>query len=107
MPPHRLPLLALVTALALTAAGCASGGSAPPRVSTPLIPAPASGTAWQIKANGGADTYGETSPDGSPWITVGGDGSINARIPASAATQQAAPAVQQGTVGSLQIRRAP
>lgn len=107
MTPQRLSVLALLAAAALPAAGCASGASAPPRVSTPPIPAPASGTAWQIKANGGANTYGETSPDGSPWITIGGDGSVNARIPASAATQQAAPSVQQGSVGSLQIRRAP
>lgn len=101
-------LLPLSAALLLVGAlpACSSGGGVQ-RVSTPLLPAPAQGTAWQITAAGGGATFGETSPDGSPWITIDGDGSVNARIPPSAATQQAAPTIQQDQVSSLQIRRAP
>lgn len=104
----RLPRPALLLAAPLlgTLVGCSSGGGVQ-RVSTPMLPAPSQGTAWQMTTPGAGGTYGETSPDTSPWITIGGDGSVNARIPPSAATQQAATAVQQGQVSSLQIRRAP
>lgn len=103
----RQPLSCAVALLALGSfAGCASNSSA--NVSSgPAIPAPASGTAWQALANGGGATYGETSADATPWITVGADGAINARIPASAQTQAAAGAVEAGNVGVLTIRRAP
>jgi hypothetical protein len=58
-------------------------------------------------ANDGKDKFGETSADATPWITIGPDGGVNARIPPSAQTQAAQGSVQGGKLGVLTIHRAP
>jgi hypothetical protein len=101
----RAPLAAALLLVAGTFAGCAS--QAEPAAAGPALAAPASGTAWQIVANDGKDKFTETSPDATPWITIGPDGSVNARIPASAQSQAAKASLQSGSLGVLTIHRAP
>ena len=81
------------------------GGDHGPAVTLP--PPPAGNTAWQVVANGGEKKYGATVPDATPWITVGQDGSVRAKIPASEQTKAAQPGLDPQNLGALTIRRAP
>ena len=96
---------ALLLALSLAAAGCSA--TATGTVASAMIPAPASGSAWRVVGDGGATTVDGVVADTGPLVTVDGSGTIHARIPASAQTQQAAGALQAGSFGALTIRRAP
>jgi hypothetical protein len=102
---RRQPLAAVLAAASAGFAGCAS--KTPPPTNSLAIPAPAAGTAWQATPNGGGQNFGETTADTSPWITVGQDGGVQARIPASAQTKSAAGEIESGNIGVITIRRAP
>jgi|GEM_PF-5249282 len=101
----RTSLTALVLGGGLLLGGCASGQQAGSSASS-MIAAPASGAAWRVVGGGGSVNAQGTLPAGAPAISVDGSGAIRASIPASAETQQAAPALSPESFGVLQIRNA-
>lgn len=105
-PARALRVLVPLFAATL-AAGCASSGERPARSVVALPPPPAGNTSWQVIANGGELKQGATVPDANPWVTVGPDGSVHAKIPASEQTKAAAPGLKSEALGALTIRRAP
>lgn len=101
----RTHLFALVLGGGLLLGGCASGQQAGSSASS-MIAAPVSGAAWRVVGAGGSVNAQGTLPAGAPVISVDGSGSIRASIPASAETQQAAPALAPENFGVIQIRNA-
>jgi hypothetical protein len=109
----RLARALLLVATPFTAAlfaGCAgtsSTGDAPTASAVTLQPPPAGSAAWQVISNGGEKKFGATVPEATPWITVTSDGTLRAKVPASAETQAAKAGLDPQTMGAVTIRRAP
>ncbi len=101
----RTSLCVLLLCGGLLLGGCASGQQAGSSAAS-MLAAPASGTAWRVVGGGGSVSAQGSVPPGAPVISVDGSGAIRASLPASAETQQAAPALAPDAFGVIQIRNA-